>query len=169
MVLEVNAEFIGAIIAAVAAVLAAAIPYFLTKQKELRMELKKTKLQKYDDLLLGLSQFFNKPDAENATKLVLAYNRSTSYATRPVLKACNDFLSAMKIEWKRRQALPGGKDHLNELVNSLESDDTREIASKIFYAIREDVDPEHVSRHLLSRREQPSIKEVFKIYLGKEV
>ena len=168
MALEVNVDVVVAIIGAVAAVLAAAIPYFLTKLKELQIEVKKTKLQRYDDLLSKLSEFFNRPDDITASELVLAYNRSTSYATRAVLIACHDFLKEMKIEWKRRQSIPS-TNRYEELVDSLESDKTRDIASKIFYAIREDVDPENVSRHLLSRPRQSNIDDFFEIYLGKEV
>jgi hypothetical protein len=120
--------------------------------------------------LSNLSKFLEQPTDSTAADFVLAYNRSTSYATSAVLKECDTFLEKMKIEWKWRHS-QSNINHYNALISALERDDNRDAATKIFKAIRDDINPENISwlKRLLHRsRHRQSDIDFFKIYLGKQ-
>jgi len=59
-------ELIVAILAAAGTVLATVIPYILTKRNELKFELKKSKYNLYNELIVALSDFIDKRDVFSA-------------------------------------------------------------------------------------------------------
>lgn len=54
---QFSTDLLVGVLGAVAAVAAAAIPYFLAKRNELLQELKKSILERYDDLVSKLTAF----------------------------------------------------------------------------------------------------------------
>jgi hypothetical protein len=103
-------ELLVGVLGAIAAVGAAAIPYFLAKRNELQLELKKTKLERYDKILDELTAFVNNPNEESAYKFILAYNRSTPDVTTDVLEACEILLKELDTTtiMRRKAGTSGG-------------------------------------------------------------
>jgi hypothetical protein len=154
MAIEETALIVG-IVGAVGAVLAATIPYFITKRQELRDKLKETKMVRHDDLLKALSAFFENPNKDTGYQLVEAYNRSTSYVATNVLKASNEFLKSMDAE-SIANAMPlinSSGEHEN-VKDRLERNKPK--ALEILKAIRKDINPK-----------EPDYN--FDLYLGRQV
>jgi uncharacterized NAD(P)/FAD-binding protein YdhS len=99
---EQTATILVGIIGAIGAVLAASIPYYLTKRNEMTLNIQKIKLKRYDDLLQKFvkwlqSQKEGDPDEEEKTatsEFIMAYQRASSYASKMVLDAVAAYIRA---------------------------------------------------------------------------
>jgi hypothetical protein len=135
---------IGGAIGAVGAVLSATLPYYFTKRREHQDNLKKTKLERYDELLKKLTAFLENPTNFTGYELVFAYNRATSYATTDVLIECDKFLKGMDAEQiiKNPSTTPelvtagGQKETVHQRLER-----NRPHAVQILKAIRKDISP----------------------------
>jgi len=135
----VSVELIIGIVAAAATILAAVIPYVLTKRNELQLELKKSKFNLYNELIVALSDFLDKRDGISANALIKAYNRSTSYAKTEVLEKCKEFLNQMEIATQVRHDPGQANTKPKTLEESLK--EKSNLVSEIFKAIRKDINP----------------------------
>jgi hypothetical protein len=150
---------IGGAIGAVGAVLSANLPYYFTKRREHQDNLKKTKLERYDELLKKLTAFLENPTNFTGYDLVVAYNRATSYAATDVLMECDKFLKGMDAEQIIKAPVPnpvlvnapGQRETVKERLERMRPD-----AVQILKAIRKDINPHERYYD-------------FSIYLGRQI
>jgi hypothetical protein len=136
---SVSIELIVAIVAASGTVLAAVIPYILTKRNELKIELKKSQHSLYNELIVALSDFIDKRSIVSANALNMAYNRSTSYAKTEVLEKCKEFLIQMELATKERHDARKRKTKVKTIEESLR--EKSDLVGEVFKAIRKDINP----------------------------
>lgn len=90
-------EIVVGIIGAISAVLAASIPYYLSKNNEITLDKEKTKLDRYDTLLQNFVLLLQASDTDKqeecAIQFIMAYQRASSYASQKVLKAIEEYIS----------------------------------------------------------------------------
>ena len=114
-------DILVGIIGAIAAVLAASLPYYFTKKNEIAANIKKNKLDRYDDLLKKLTTYLQKNDSDSLGEFILTCNRASSYANHETLNAIIAYLDSIKTKEPNKDV----RTHVNE----------------IFLAIRKDVNP----------------------------
>ena len=111
------------LIAAIATVLSASIPYYLGKRNEREDKIREKKILSYDELSLKLTEYI--ADIENKKaghEFILAYNRAIGYADSKVIESCDKFLKAL---WSTAADI----DQVNAAIN------------EIFLNIRKDLNP----------------------------
>jgi len=114
-------DILVGIIGAIAAVLAASLPYYFTKKIEIAAKIKKNKLDRYDDLLKKLTTYLQKDDSDSLEEFILTCNRASSYANHETLNAIIAYLDSIKTKKPNKEV----RTHVN----------------KIFINIRKDVNP----------------------------
>jgi hypothetical protein len=149
----VETDILVGMIGTIGAFLAASIPYYLTKRNEIAMNIQKTKLERYDDLLqkfvLWLQSKEELDKDKSAIEFIMAYDRASSYASAEVLTAIEEFISL-----RRTPIEESGSSLAEQLTKRSEKD--REKINKIFIAIREDIQPTepHFNFHYLIHPEK---------------
>ncbi len=111
-------EILVGIIGAIAAVLAASLPYYFTKKDEIAANIKKNKLDRYDDLLKKLTTYLQKNDSDSLGEFILTCNRASSYANHETLNAIIAYLDSIK-ENKPDEEV---RKHVNEIFPNIRKD-----------------------------------------------
>jgi len=170
-------DILVGIIGAIAAVLAASLPYYFTKKNEIAVAIKKTKLERYDDLLQKFSTFLEKYDRQSAIHFIMAYNRASAYASDKVLTAIDEYmlwrglsleehLSILKVKVNTEEEKNDEKKFVPKIMTAanarLLSRKIRELISNIFIAIREDVNPQEPHFNFRSYRPEDLSEEFSK-------
>jgi hypothetical protein len=144
----VSDELLVGVIGAIVAIIVGVIPLFWAKWNKIRQDIKKIKMEKYDELLKGLTSFMNSPTEQTCIDFVMAFNRSPSYADAEVMDKCNEFCKALEtatlVRHKKGHA-NGGSVTLEQTIN-----ENTEKISDIFKAIRKDINP----KSILSREKE---------------
>jgi hypothetical protein len=134
----VETEILVGITGAIGAVLAASIPYYLTKRNEIAINIQKTKLERYDDLLqkfvLWLQSKEELDKEKSAIEFVMAYQRASSYASPKVLTAIEEYISFRRAPTETIEDFDAA--YLRKVTEV-----AREKIDNIFIAIREDIQP----------------------------
>jgi hypothetical protein len=155
----VSDELLVGVIGAIVAIIVGVIPLFWAKWNEIRHEIKKIKMEKYDELLKSLTSFMNSPSQQTCVDFVMAFNRSSSYADADVMNKCNEFCKALEtatlVRHNRGQATRGFTT-LEQTIN-----ENTEKISDIFKAIRKDINP----RSILSTQKEID----FKVYYAQSL
>jgi hypothetical protein len=135
-----DTPIIVGIIAAIATVLAASLPYYFTKRREIDLNIKQKGLERYDDLLTRLTEFIAKRgNREAARQFIMAYNRASTYASIEVVEACHAFLTRIAEDTGLKLSNEWDKLPSEEKVKRSTEED--QMISNIFTAIRRDVNP----------------------------
>jgi len=134
----VSDELLVGIIGAIVAIIVGVIPLFWAKWSEIRQDIKKIKMEKYDELLKALTSFMNDPTEVTCIEFVMAFNRSSSYADADVMDKCNEFCKALETATivRHQKGHSKGSVTLEQTIN-----ENTEKISDIFKAIRRDINP----------------------------
>jgi hypothetical protein len=114
--------FVG-LIAAIATVLSASIPYYLGKRNERDDKIREKKISTYDELTLKLTEYIvDLKNMKAGHEFILAYNRAIGYGDSKVIESCDKFLNALS-------STDADIDQVNAAIN------------EIFRNIRKDLNP----------------------------
>ena len=125
--------FVG-VIASIATVLSASIPYYLGKRSERKERIREKKISTYDELSLKLTEYFysinsdvdSTDDIEKTKGFTLAYHRAIAYANPNVIKGCDEFLLAVSAETlgqrQKYQQLLKISTAMNEILENIRQD-----------------------------------------------
>jgi len=153
MLLEIQPEVLAGIVGAFGVVLAASIPYYFTKRNEIAMNIQKTKLDRYDDLLqkfVSWLQTISETDLDQdqrkkaSIELIMAYQRASSYATPKVLSAIKESIDFQTSDPSERFPSKEGEDGFRiptpEEATKI-ARESRRTTNNVFIAIRENILP----------------------------
>lgn len=90
--LELDTTLIVGLVAAVATVLSASIPYYMGKRAERNDKIRDKKISVYDDLSSKFSELLLTNNRDTRMGFFLAYNRAIAYADATVIEACDAYL-----------------------------------------------------------------------------
>jgi len=130
MSLQDIAPILIGVIAAIASVLSASIPYYFTKKgerdanaRQIKENMRQKKLDRYDDLLDKLTNFVARPSDQNIIQeFIVAYYRASAYAHHDVLKACYKILSSATETTRLGKPYNITEDMINEVYNAISRD-----------------------------------------------
>jgi hypothetical protein len=134
LVEQIDQNIIIALIGVLGGVLPVGITYVFTKRKEINANIREEKTKRYDGLISALVTFIedlniietgyaDKPKPDTVTNFIMAYHRSSAYASDDVLKKCNIFV------------------RMTDNPEKFELDDIRNGMKDIYKAIRLDINP----------------------------
>jgi hypothetical protein len=119
----VETQVITALIGAIVTIVSASLVYFFTKAKEIEVDKKQRKLERYDDLLSRLTEFVNNPLGDDTLyQFILAYYRASAYASNAVLNACYEILSKIEKETVSNEPMYVSEEMINNVHNAIRRD-----------------------------------------------
>jgi hypothetical protein len=142
LVQQIDSSVIVALIGVLGGVLPVGITYVVTKNKEIDANTREERTKRYDGLISALVTFIDdlnriqtgyadKPERDTVTNFIMAYHRSSAYASDDVLEKCNKLVTLMINK--------EGKSEDHDIDLDIEAVKDRII--DIYEAIRLDINP----------------------------
>jgi hypothetical protein len=120
-------EEVQLVIPLIAAAVAAVIGYIFNKAREIQVNIKQKKLERYDDLVGKLTVFVsNSTNRDKQQEFINAYYKAGAYASDEVLQKCDALLSALE----QSDQVTNLEPFINEVYNAIRQDTEKGIFTK---------------------------------------